>query len=226
MNSKIYLVAMMAFASGTILNAQTPNKSELALTEKNSNAPPENKRILSRLGGKSVPDDMSAENPLAVKTANISGEADRSELLKLAEALSYQSRRLKKEAETKTGNEKTQLLSEATQFEKNCLLKQIEASEIFGTISQVRFNSNKETINKLIVSTKLEESKMTTTRKLIFSAQNNMKLAKELRQEASQSISLPTRLGTMSNAEDMEILALGEQGRAIDILYKRPTSGM
>jgi len=215
----------MTFILGTLLNAQTGTAPKKEPTEPTP-ASSDNKRILTRLGGKTVPDNQSAENELAVKTANITGESDRTELLKLAEALSYQSRRLKKEADLKTGNEKNQLLAEAAKFEKNCLLKQIEASEIFGAMSQVKFNSNKETITKLIVTVKLEELQMVTTRKLIFSAQNNMKLAKDLREEAYQSSSLPVRLGTMSNAEEKEILALGEQSKAISILYKKPGAGM
>lgn len=223
---KIGLVSVLAFTLGMSLNAQTATKApEQATTETLTNSP-DNKRILVRLGGKTVPDNMDAENPIAVKTANISGESDRNDLLKLAEALAYQSRRLKNEASTKTGNEKNQLLSEAAQYEKNCLLKQIEASEIFGTMSQVKFNSNKETINKLIASGKLEESKKSSTRSLIVSSEKNMQLAKELRQESYTRPSLEAKLGNMSNAEEKEILALGEQSKVINILWKKPKSGV
>ncbi|PBQ33563.1 hypothetical protein CNR22_17880 [Sphingobacteriaceae bacterium] len=222
MKSYIYSFIFTTFLFSFQVNAQTEKKESTQTSGTSS----ENKRILTRLGGKTVVDNQSAENELAVKTANLTGESDRTELLKLAEALSYQSRRLKKEAETKTGNEKVQLLAESAKFENKCLVKQIEASEIFGAMNQVRFNSNKETITKLIVSVKLEEPQMVKTRKLIFSAQNNMRLAKDLREEAYQSASLPVRLGTMSNAEEKEVLALGEQSQAISILYKKPGAGM
>lgn len=227
MKTKIYLVSIMGFTLGTALNAQiSSTAAKQTETEQLTNSSSENKRILVRLGGKTVPDNLSAENPLAVKTANISGESERNDLLKLAEALAYQARRLKKEADTKTGNEKNLLLSDAAQFEKNCLLKQIEASEIFGTMSQVKFNSNKETINKLIVTVKLEESKMSHTRALIVSSEKNMQLAKDLRQESYLNSSLAARLGNMSNAEEKELLALGEQSQAISLLWKNPASGM
>lgn len=219
MKTNIYFLIIACFISSLQAAAQTEQKE----SQQSSS---DNKRILTRLGGKTVTDNQSAESELAVKTANLTGESDRTELLKLAEALSYQSKRLKREAETKTGNEKAQLLAESAKFENKCLVKQIEASEIFGAMSQVKFNSNKETITKLIVSVKLEEPQMVKTRKLIFSAQNNMKLAKDLREEAYKSESLPVRLGTMSNAEDKEIIALGEQSQAISILYKKPVSGM
>jgi hypothetical protein len=227
MKTKIYLVSLLGFTLGVTLNAQNVSASaETTQSEQTASTANGNKRILSRLGGKTVPDNLSAETPLAVKTANISGESDRNELLKLAEALAYQSRRLRNEANTKTGPEKEKLLSEAALFERNCLVKQIAASEIFGTMSQVRFNSNRETIAKLLTTEKLEASKMTRTRTLVASSEKNMQMAKELREEASSSLSLTTKLGTMSNAEDKEILALGEQSQAIDLLWKKPKSSM
>ena len=226
MKTKIYLVSVMALTFGMTLNAQTGSPTAEQATTEQLTTSPENKRILVRLGGKTVPDNLDAESPMAVKTANISGESDRNELLKLAEALSYQARRLKREANTKTGNEKTQLLSEASKYEKNCLLKQIEASEIFGTISQVKYNSNKESINKLIVSAKPEGTKLSRTRALISASEKNMQLARELRQESYTRSNLEARLGTMSNAEEKELLALGEQSQAIDLLWKKPKTGM
>lgn len=219
---KIYLVSFLTFYLGMAMTAQ--NKQ--AETELSTNSSDDNKRILTRLGGKTVPDNMSAEDPLAVKTANISGESERIELLKLAEALSYQSRRLKKDAETKSGNEKAQMLAESAKFERNCLLKQIEASEIFGTISQVKFISNKETINKLLLNANLEENKKTKTRALIVSSEKNMQVAKSLREESYLTPNLVARLGNMSNAEEKEILALGEQSQAIHLLWKKPGAGM
>jgi hypothetical protein len=224
MKSKIYLVSVVAITLVTTVNAQTGGP--VAEAGQPASASSENKRILTRLGGKTVPDDLSAETPLAVKTANISGESDRNELLKLAEALSYQARRLKNDATSKTGDEKNRLLADAAQFEKNCLLKQIEASEIFGAMSQVKFNANKETINKLIVTEKLEANKMSRTRALISSSEKNMQLAKDLREESYSSSNLAARLGRMSNAEEKEVLALGEQSQAINLLWKKPKSEM
>ena len=227
MKSKIYLVSVMALTLGTSLNAQNHQTTAVqSTTLETASVSDDNKRILSRLGGKAVPDNMSAEHPLAVKTANISGESDRHELLKLAEALAYQSKRLRNEAATKTGTEKEALLTEATKFETNCLKKQIEASEIFGTISQVKFNSNKESIQKLIVSEKPDESRLNRTRELVSSAEKNMQLAKELREESYLRPNLSARLGVMTNAEEKEVLALGEQGRAIDLLWKKSKSGI
>jgi len=225
MKTRIYLVSIMAFTLGITFNAQT-NSPPAAKTEQLTHSSADNKRILLRLGGKTVPDNLSAENPMAVKTANISGESDRNDLLKLAEALSYQARRLKKEADAKTGNEKNTLLAEAAQYEKNCLLKQIKASEIFGTISQVKFNSNKETIIKLMDVTKPEENKMTRTRALIVSSEKNMQFAKELRQESYTLPNLEARLGTLNNAEEKELLALGEQSQVIELLSKKPKAEM
>lgn len=218
MKTKIYMVSLISVLFGTTLGAQTNSPATGSPEQPETSS---NKRILTRLGGKSVPDNMSAETPLAIKTANITGESDRNELLKLAEALSYQARRLKNEANTLTGREKEQKLADAAQYEKNCLLKQIEASELFGVMNQVKFNSNQEHINQLIATTKLEESKMARTKALISSSEKNMKLAKDLRSEAYNSANLTTRLGSMSNAEEKEVLALGEQSLVIGILDKK-----
>jgi hypothetical protein len=223
MKTKIYLVSIMALTFGITSNGQNANTSaRQPETDLSANAPAnDNKRILVRLGGKTVPDNLDAETPLAVKTANISGESDRNELLKLAEALAYQAKRLRNEANTKSGSEKSSLLAEADLFEKNCLMKQIEASEIFGAMSQVKFNSNKVTINKLIDNSQLEEKKLHQTRFLISASEKNMQLAKELRQEAYAFTNMASRLGTMGNAEEKEVLALNAQSEAIDLLGKK-----
>jgi hypothetical protein len=224
MKPKIYLVSVMAFTLGLSLTAQTSQTAVKQPGTEQTSA--DNKRILVRLGSKSVPDNMRAEDPLAVKTANLSGESERNDLLKLAEALKYQAKRLRTEADTKTGNEKKQLLAEAAQFDSNSLKKQIEASEIFGTMSQVKFNSNKETLDKLMSSVKPEGQLLSRTSQLITSSEKNMQLAKELREEAYSRNNLETRLGTMGNAEEKEVLALGEQSQAIDLLWKKPKTGM
>lgn len=226
MRTKIYLVSTLLFVFGITVKAQTSGPT--AQKENNDAAAQssENKRILTRLGGKTVPDNMTAENPLAVKTANLSGESERNDLLKLADALNYQSRRLRRDAELKNGNEKNQMLAEADKFEQNSLLKQIQASEIFGTINQVKFNSNKETIDKLIASAEIDEAKKARSRVLITSSEKNMQMAKDLRQEAYRFSNLATKLGTLSNAEDKEITALSDQSKAIDILFKKPKSGV
>lgn len=225
MKTNIYLLSMLAFSLS--MNAQNSKpSSDKSQTESTNSASSDNKRILTRLGGKSVPDNLDAEHPVSVKSANISGESERNDLLKLAEALAYQSRRLKNEAATKSGEQKAKLLNESALYEKNSLLKQIEASEIFGTISQVKFNSNKETIKKLLASVKLEAAKISRTKHLISSAERDMHLAKELREEAYTRTTLTAKLGSMSNAEEKEVLALGEQSQAIDLLWKKPGPGM
>jgi hypothetical protein len=213
MKTKIYLVSIMAISIGIKLNAQSIKPSaEQNNTEQVTSVSADNKRILVHVGGKAVPDNMSAENELSLKTANISGENNRNELLKLAEALAYQAKRLRADAGKKAGNEKDQMLAEAALFERNCLLKQIEASEIYGTMSQVKFNSNKETINKLISTSKIDASSMSRSRQLVTSSEKNMQLAKDLRDQSS----------TLGNAEEKEVLALSEQSQAINLLWKKP----
>ncbi len=220
MKTKIYLVSVMLTAL-TATEAQT-NANQVSTTEASAG----NKRILVRLGGKTVPDDMSKENPLAVKTANISGESERNTLLKFAEALNYQAQRLRREAQTKTGLEQELDLQEATKYETRSLQSQIKASEILGTINQVKFNSNKESINKLFASVELDADKASKTRSLITSSEKNMQKARDLRQEAYTYSNLGTRLGALSNAEEEELTALGEQGEAINLLYKTNKKSM
>ena len=208
----------MAFSLGLTLTAQTnKSSSEQQLTSNST----ENKRTLTRVGGKTVPDNLSAENPVDIKSAEISGESERNELLKLAEALSYQARRLRNDASAKSGNEKDKMILEAEQFEKNSLLKQIKASEILGTMCQVKFNSNKESINKLIRGAKPEDSKMSRTRSLIAASEKNMQEAKALREESFTASSLSAKLVSMSTAEEKEFQALSDQSKAIDLLWKK-----
>ncbi|WP_317900108.1 hypothetical protein [Aurantibacillus circumpalustris] len=222
MKTKIYLVSIMAFSLGLTLTAQTSKtNSEQASAEQLTSNSTDNKRVLSRVGGKSVPDNLSAESSVAIKSADISGESERSELLKLAEALSYQARRLKTEAATKSGSEKDKLLSEANQYENNSILKQVKASGILGTICQVKFNSNKESIQKLISTSKVDEARLSRTRSLTSSSDKNMQEAKDLREASYSSNSLSDKLAKMSRAEEKELVALEEQTKAIELLWKK-----
>jgi hypothetical protein len=55
-------------------------------------------------------------------------------------------------------------------------------------------------------------------------AEQNMKLAKEMRQESYAMPSATSKLGTMLNAEEKENIALNLQKQAIDNLNKLSTS--
>lgn len=68
MKSKIYLVSVMALTLGISLNAQNNQATATqSNTMETASVSDDNKRILSRLGGKAVPDNMSAEHRSPLK---------------------------------------------------------------------------------------------------------------------------------------------------------------
>ncbi len=147
------------------------------------------------------------------------------ELLKQADDLSLIEKTLRKEAKTKQGTEKAQLNKSANDLVKQIEIKQIQASEISGRISVEKFKQNTITLYTLIEKSDINERITNEAKDLNLDATHQIKMAKEMREEAYSMKTNSAKLGTMNNAEEKEISALNEQETAI-LLIKKSTASI
>lgn len=148
-----------------------------------------------------------------------------SELLKQAEELNSIEQVLRTSSKTKVGEEKNRLVKSANELRSQSELKQIQASEITGKVNLETFNNNKVIFIVLIKKVNSNEAVIIEEAKIINNeAEHNMKLAKEMREEAYSMPSNAAKLGAMSNAEEKESIALNKQDQAIT-LVKKYTAG-
>ncbi len=142
---------------------------------------------------------------------------------KLNEAteLENKSNLLRKEASTKTGTEKENLLKQASDNARLATTKKVEASEITQKESKVIYENNTNEIIELkkITGTKTN-SEITQATKLLDEATVNFNQAQKIRDEANANTNIAAKLGGLSNAEEKEKEALLKQQKGLAILIK------
>lgn len=121
-----------------------------------------------------------------------------------------QTRQLKIEAQ--------KLRENAQDAENNYLVKQIETSQLSAQITLHKFEENKKII--LDFFTKLPKTNIIYNKVILANNESErfMKLAKEMREEAAAQLSLQAKIGSMSNAEEKEGLALNKQKEILNMI--------
>lgn len=142
------------------------------------------------------------------------------ELQNETEELSSKYSQLVNLAKTKAMNEKTSLMAEAKNTFALYEIKKIEFSELAAKMSYEKFTENKVTIQGLLINYEGGNIVPQIVNKLSDDAEVSMRMAKEMREEANAQPNKSAKLGTYSNAEEKEALALGKQGEAINMLEK------
>ena len=221
MKTTIYsMLLMLTFAGGLIMKGQ--NQGTISPpAENNANSQESGKKILIALNAKNF---STNETPKSAKTnlpetTEEANPARVDKLLQQAEDINVMANALRKEAKSAQPEKKSVLLEEAKNLDYIAMTKQVEAGEITGKINLQKYHTNRNVINNMI---ERHEGKtiLNHTRFLITESEKNMKIARDLRQEASAQKNLPSKLGSMSNAEEKELLALGNQTEAIGLLKK------
>lgn len=108
------------------------------------------------------------------------------------------------------------LREEALKLEQQALVKKIIASEINGRINHTQFVLNKERADSLYQTSTLTSKEHITT--LIANAGREIKIAREMREEAYSWTNNAAKLGTLSNAEEKETLSLHKLAEAVTLL--------
>lgn len=211
MKTTVYLTLTLGFVSFVTMNGQ-----DITTNQPNAgNAP--SKQILVTLDNQLTDKNIkSSKTSLPEITPQISqGQVDR--LLREAEEISLKATALRREAKASQADQKNMLIGQAAKLEQNAMSKQVVAGEMTGELNMRKYLSNRSTIDHMI---DLHKGKpiLNHAKFLITESEKNIKVAHELRKEASTLSHLPSRLGTMSNAEEKEILALSNQDDAIGML--------
>ena len=140
-----------------------------------------------------------------------------------AELLSLQAQELRDKASSATGTDKDNLISKAKKLEDQASDQNISASEISSQDKTLIFAANKENIQNLIKLNLATEQDLATARRLSDEAVLSFRKAGEIRIEAQAMLNKGSKLGSYSNAEDLESEAILKQEQAIELLMQ--TSG-
>jgi hypothetical protein len=202
------------------IGAYDPKTQKAVVNTETQNAPP-------------ITDHTAVKNSLVI-TGSISAynksllskatAKDAKELTAQAEEMLIIEKQLRIQAKIKQGEERIKLINSANELGVQITLVQIQASEINGKISLETFNFNKEMYLELLNDPNVNDNFVQRSEALNAEAEQNMKLAKEMRQESYAMPSATSKLGTMLNAEEKENIALNLQKQAIDNLNKLSTS--
>lgn len=163
---------------------------------------------------KALPNNHSATNYNMEANSNALRE-----LLKQADELGQLAQKLRAEAGGKHEAVKNILLAEASNLDRQTQQVQVAASELSAEISYYKFDANKNQIKKQ-VSKVGDDNISPYTQNLIFDSEKIIRLAKEMREEANAQPTISAKLGTYSNAEEQEALALSKQVEALQQLEK------
>lgn len=155
------------------------------------------------------------------KSLQIKGSTkDVKELLEQTEEMLAIEKQLRDKAKNTTGTEKQKLIEAANVLAKQIEYVQIQASEITGRVNLETFEFNKEIYMLVLSGHNGNENASIVSKQLSQEAEQSIKLAKELRQEAYAMPNNAAKLGTLINAEEKESIAINKQTQAIEVLKK------
>lgn len=142
------------------------------------------------------------------------------QLNKEAEDLLSQSQKIRDDAQTKKGSEKTKLLEDAKKLDEQANTKYIDAAEVTRADNASIVSANQENIQNLINDNKAPEADITIAKSLNEEAKLAFRKAADIRIEGNSLSNAGGKLGSFSNAEEKEAEAILKQQQAIDILAK------
>lgn len=127
---------------------------------------------------------------------------------------------LRETALTASLNEKNILINEAISLEKEYIAKRVEISNLKSALTYEKFNQNRLMINELMVKVKDNTDIVNYANQLNQDAERLMKMGKEMREEANAQLSYSAKYGSISNAEETELFAIGKQTESIQFIEK------
>lgn len=140
--------------------------------------------------------------------------------LKQADNMKTTAQQLREVAVNSSVNEKSVLINEAINLEKEYIAKRLEISNLNAMLTYEKFNRNRLMINTLINTVKMNNETLDYVNQLNIEAERLMKIGKEMREEANAQLTIFAKYGSMSNAEEKELLAIGKQHESIQFIEK------
>ncbi len=205
MKTKFYLILTIFLTTTLFVNAQTKKTPEVL----------DPKPVIEKDKKTAVAPAKSADDGFDLKAHNDSLAL----LQKKSEELNVMAQKIRNDSKGKPESVKKILVTEASNLDQQSQLVQIAASNLSSKINNHKFNKNKTNI-KTQVAKAGESNVPQYTKNLIFDSEKIMRLAKEMREEANAQPNVASRLGTMSNADEQEEVALGKQVEALTNLEK------
>lgn len=194
MKTSIFLTVVAGFAMQVAVKGQT------TINVVNSNY---NTFFTNNIQKVSLPEDE--------KTKLVASN-DPIEIMKEAEALEAKAQALRNQAKL--------ILQEATALDNKAVVTKIIASEVSGKLCNEKFALNKQQSDSILNANKINETGICQIKNLINKASKEIQLAKEMREEAYSWGNHAAQLGSLSNAEEKEYLALSNMEEAFSILDK------
>lgn len=155
---------------------------------------------------------------------NISNAVSSQQLNKEAEDLIIKAQEIRNDAATKPDDEKNKLIDDAKTLETAANEKYLQAADITKTDNKAFFDVNTNNIENLIAQNKSTEIELQNAKKLNEEATVAFKQSASIREEANSLTSNGAKLGSLSNAEEIEAGALIKQQQAIELLKKSNTA--
>jgi hypothetical protein len=214
MKTRLYISTLLVVTIQAMVNGQTPGnqvstRDNFGMGLKYSDEATNKKPLMD---GKEIIQDN-----VVVRTAPASVQSAQN-LKQKAEDLILKSKYLREAAVNNTGLSKTELIEESNTLYKQAEALMITALELSGVKNKETYTLNKGSINQLLEKSTLSAVASKQAQNLIADAEMNMRFAYEMREEANAMPTSAAKLGSLSNADEKETLALGEQHQALNIL--------
>lgn len=142
------------------------------------------------------------------------------QLTKEADKMAVKAQGLRSESDTQTGEEKEKLLADAKALEARADEKYIEASGVTAADNKAVFNTQQDNFKALVAENRSGATELAEAKRLSDEAETAFKQAVAIREEAAALSNAGARLGSLSNAEEIESGAIARQQQSIDLLKK------
>jgi len=166
---------------------------------------------------KNIEEQLKQINNQSSTPQNNNTQSQIDDLMKQADAISAQSRQLRKDSKTQTGAEQQSTLAKIAELDKQAIDLTYNATKQQLDLDKNTFVTGDNKIDDLL---KRPENKAVTeqVRQLDAEADILHKASQELREEAEADPSVASRIGGLSNADEKQKAALIKQQEALKLL--------
>ncbi|MBP9068304.1 MAG: hypothetical protein KBG47_02270 [Bacteroidia bacterium] len=140
-------------------------------------------------------------------------------LLDASDSFAQEASNVKKDAESKTGDEQTSLLNQAKDLEDKSFAKKVEAAQLNMQYNEANYNANKNAINDMLGTVNSSNPDLAASVKAkLDEIETKRRQAKDIREEANALTNNSAKLGAMENADEVEAGLLIKQSEIINEL--------
>ncbi|HXU27711.1 MAG TPA: hypothetical protein VN698_10820, partial [Bacteroidia bacterium] len=166
---------------------------------------------------KNIEEQLKQINNQSTASQTTNGQAQIDDLIKQADALSTQSRQLRKDSKTQTGTEQQNTLAKIAELDKQAVDLTYSATKQQLDLDKSTFVNSDNNIETLLQKPE-NKANAEQVRQLDSEAEILHKAAQELREEAEADPSIASRIGGLSNADEKQKSALAKQQAALNLL--------